>query len=482
MLRRQAAFALLWSLSQSWVVKFSSLFLFFVLARYLTPEQMGLAATVLLVVTLVNVLSEQGYVETIVQRRTLLDHELNLPFLVSCGTAVLLSAALFGFAEQVAELAGLHGRADLVRWSAVIPPLVTVMNFEVAARRRALDFKSIAQANFIAAIIAVSLAIYTAVIGVGEYALIIHAAVTVLATVVMLQIGRRWSFRLHLDRRSFASIFSNSSKIHASRIVDFFSGRIVDLIVLSRFGAIGLGFYTVGSKIYLTLLQLLAYSLMDVALSAFSKVSVDVAKIKKGYLTLISLSSVSTFPLFMGIAAVAPEISFVLFGDKWIGIDKVVTALSFLGAVQVISVFNGAVLLSLGRSGIVLLFNFIRITSALVAMQFVKAENIAELTWIFVISQLLMYVFPFYVVSKLIKIDFWDLLRSAFAGVFVSLFAFACVLIVREIGIIDGESKYISMFIFGIVFFIVYSSCLLPFSARKVISDMRYVMGLKGTK
>ena len=59
-LKKKVAMAFVWSALQGWSIKFLALLLFFVLARYLSPAEMGLAQAVTLVLTFIGLISEIG--------------------------------------------------------------------------------------------------------------------------------------------------------------------------------------------------------------------------------------------------------------------------------------------------------------------------------------------------------------------------------------------------------------------------------------
>ena len=102
-LRKRTVTALIWSACQSWGMKLLALVVFFVLARYLTPAEIGLAQTVILILAFIAIISEQGFQDAIVQRPDLKPEDLNLPFAVSMATAFTASSALVMFSAEIAQ-------------------------------------------------------------------------------------------------------------------------------------------------------------------------------------------------------------------------------------------------------------------------------------------------------------------------------------------------------------------------------------------
>ena len=75
------------------------------------------------------------------------------------------------------------------------------------------------------------------------------------------------------------------------RIVDFAALRAVDAIILSQFGAAALGLYTVASRVYSLLLQLLQATVASVALSVLSRIAHDPGRLRRAFLRSTSLAA-----------------------------------------------------------------------------------------------------------------------------------------------------------------------------------------------
>src|SRR5690606_8739599 len=110
---------------------------------------------------------------------------------------------------------------------------------------------------------------------------------------------------------------SYSTMSFASQLVDFFSRRLIDVIILNRYGLAALGIYTVGAKLYQTLLELLTATLMEVILSALSRLVNEGQRFRHAYVRLVFIASCTSLPLFLLISSLAPELCAILFGDKW---------------------------------------------------------------------------------------------------------------------------------------------------------------------
>ncbi len=89
-------------------------------------------------------------------------------------------------------------------------------------------------------------------------------------------------------------------------------------------------------------MQLLTQAVMDVALSALSKIAHERDRIAGAYLRSVSLGALIRVSTFVLLAAIAPEFSLLLFGAKWGGSEAVMRPLMLIGAVQTVQFVNSA--------------------------------------------------------------------------------------------------------------------------------------------
>lgn len=475
-LKHRTARAFAWSALQSWGAKLLALVVFFVLARYLSPAELGLAQTVILILAFVAILSEQGFQDAIVQRRGLEPNDLNLPFVASMATALVASVLLVVFSTDIARALQVEGAADLILASAVIPPITAAGVFEIAMRRRQLDFKTLAKASLISGLVSGAVALFLAVSGFGAASLIAQAIVAAVVTVAVLWRAPLWKPRATFVTSSFRGLLSYSTSAFGSRLLDFFSGKIIDLIILSRLGLGSLGIYTVGSKLYLTILQLLASALIDVALSAMAKLSTDAQRLKSAYLRFLFLASSTTLPLFVGVAALAPEICALLFGAQWVGADEVTRWLCLLGAVQVVQFFNSSALGAAGKANQILFLNILKFSLGATVLWFASADSISDITLYFVFSQLAVAPVSFVLGMKVTGASIGAVLQQIAPGAGSAALAFLAASVVRNDMVTPGGMGLIaSLFVLGATYLAVLLAALWLTGSRKLLEQIRYV-------
>jgi Membrane protein involved in the export of O-antigen and teichoic acid len=85
---------------------------------------------------------------------------------------------------------------------------------------------------------------------------------------------------------------------------------------------------------------------------AFSAIQKDVERVKDVYLKSISVISLVTFPLTLGLLVVSQSFVLALFGDKWAEMIPILQVFCLLGLIQSIGTTVGWIYQSQGRTDI----------------------------------------------------------------------------------------------------------------------------------
>lgn len=473
--KNQVATAVGWSALQSWAVKLFSVLLFFVLARYLSPTEMGLAQTVTLALAFIGVVSEQGFHRALVQRPALRAADVNLPFYLSLAIGVCSSLLLWFFSDTIAAFLGEAAAGPLIRLAAAIPPITAATGILVAMFRREMDFRRIAHGALLASAISGVIALALALLGFGALSVVVQAVVSVFVTAVVMWRAPVWRPTLQIDSTQFRGILSYSTMSFASQLVDFFSRRLIDFIILSFHGIAALGVYTVGAKLYLTILELLSATLMEVALSAFSRMAMDIRRLRVAYVRLIFLASCTSLPVFVLVAVAAPEICLILFGPKWTGAITVTQLLCVLGAFEVVQLFNIGVVGAVGNARTLLTLNVMRLIAGASVLATFQKISIDHLTAAYVLSQLIIFPFSFRAAMRVVQVPLGDVLRQILPGACAAALAAIAVFALRESAVLATHTSLLKGFLYIALYGCVYLAAIFALCRQRLLDEWRYI-------
>jgi O-antigen/teichoic acid export membrane protein len=466
-----------WAAVQSWAVKAVSLLLFFALARLLGKEEMGRAQSVLLLLMMIAVLAEQGLLQAIIQRRGLSGESLNAAFLVMLGSAFVLALALLLGASPTAGLMGTPEVAPLLRWASPIPLLTVLVGFMGAIYKRQLDTRRVAKAAVIGSLSSAAVALTVALNGFGALSLVVQALVMNLAQALVLWWHAPWRPRLRLDLRGFRELLGFSTAVFASRCVDYMVGRSVEFVILGRLGVAGLGIYAIASKLYLTLVELLAQTIYDVTLSTLSRLSADARKFGEAYLHLMTLASSTTMPLFVLVALLSTDLCVLLFGESWREAGGALHWLAILGAAEVMQYFNGAAIGARGRPRWILGINLAKLALVTVVLQLAPGVDADDLVRNYVLAMLCVSPASFWLASKATGVSLWRLVLRLWPGVFACAVASCLALLIAQC--VTVHHVLVHMLLVTLTFTFSFALIVLALARRRLLQALRELKALR---
>ncbi|NTZ08460.1 oligosaccharide flippase family protein [Burkholderia metallica] len=423
--------SLAWALVQAWGGKLVTLVTYLLVARWLGPADVGLAAAVTLSLSLVLMIAEGGLGDAVVQRATLDDDDLEWPFVLSIAMAVVLAAVLFALAGHVETWLGVPGLAPYLRVACVFVPIGAASSFQEGLYKRRLDFRTLAMRQLVSVSGAGAVTVALAVAGAGAWSLIAQAAAFMTMSALWLWRRPVWRPRGRRNASTFWPIARFGGHVVAARLIDWWATRTVDLIVVALYGAAGLGLYAIGARLYQTALELLCRAATDVALAVLSRVAHDARKMAATYLDVTGLAAMAAAPLFVLMAVLSRDITIVLFGARWADSAAIMAPLMALGAIQTVQFVNGAFLSARGRPNVTMWLTVVKLVLVLGAMLCLPSHDVAGLAWLYVGAVLFITPLSFGAIVVELSIDPGRLLGRLVPPYLIAL---GCALLVSRLG------------------------------------------------
>lgn len=387
-LRERALSGLFWAMLQNWVGKGLSLLLFLILARLLTPAQLGVAAAINAVIVVVSLVAELGFSDAIVQRRRLRSTEVNLPFFSSLALSTTMAMVVVLLASHIEQWMNVPGLAPLLSVAAASLPLGAMTMFQEAMYRRQLLLRQVAIRMLVTSTVAGVIAIGCAYAGMGSWSLVVQALVMNVLNVAWLWRKPLWKPGAELDVGSYTQIVKFSGSVLAARVSDAIGTRSIELLIVALHGPLALGLYAVGARVFQTLMQLLSSGVTGVSLGALSHVSEDKPRLARAYIKTLMASAAIAMPAFPLVAVTSHEWTVLLFGMKWAGSAPIMTVLMLLGALQCVQFTTAATLSALNRPDYVAWAAVMKAATAVLAIWLIPTHGMVQLTIVYALSQL----------------------------------------------------------------------------------------------
>jgi O-antigen/teichoic acid export membrane protein len=356
-LKMQVAHGLKWQAIEIIGRQLLSLIVFTALARLLEPSAFGKIALVGVYMAFIAMFADQGIATALVQRPNLKPQHLDAACWFNLGCAVLLCAGTIVFAGPVAGLLGDPTLAPLLRWMSPALVINAMSTIYSVLFIKAMDFRRptirILVGNAVGGMVGVGMAIAHC----GVWSLVGQQLAAALSGAVFLWRASTYRPSLKFSLSHLRELLGVSSSVFSTSLLWFFSSRL-DQVVVGRFaGVSALGQYVIAGKIP-DLAKVVTHEPMArVSLPALSRLQNERDRLQKAIYSGMELNAIVSFAVFVGMAAIAPELVIVLFGSKWAAAGMLCSLLSIYGLINALQVFFHPSLLASGGVGKYVLLN-----------------------------------------------------------------------------------------------------------------------------
>lgn len=312
----QLASASLWSLIAGLATQSSSFVIFVILARLLQPSDFGVVAFAAIFIDLSRGVMLGGIPEALIQRKTWTEVAANTAFWVNMAAATTITVVICAVCVG-ARLTGLGDVTPLVVAALSGSLLIDALRSVQEARlRREFRYKSLAQRTVLANIGGGICGVAYAFMGGGIWALVVQRLASACLQTIIVWTAAPFKPSLQASGSDAKALLQFGSQVLMGRLVGQMNGRLPDFIIGSIAGSTALGLYRVGSRSVNFLIQTLITPVQSIALSAFSRLQTPAAA-GRAYRRFTQLCGLLTFPAFAGLAIIADDFTFVVFGEKW---------------------------------------------------------------------------------------------------------------------------------------------------------------------
>lgn len=306
-----------------------------ILARLLSPHDMGVFAIALAMVALLALVQALGLGSLIVREARLEPSLVATAFTINALLGVLLAGAI----SALGLFGAMFLHEDGVRQVLLVlalQPLIAIFEFLPASRlERDGDFKTLALIKTVRSALATTLTVLLAFQGFSYMSLawgqLAGAAFNAVALGVVA--ARHVSFRLSLQEWRQVSRFGGQmlaiSGVNnlADRVAEILLGRIIDLAALGLYSRASSMFHLLWNNIHIVMARILLVDFADLVRRG--------VPLRERYLRVVALMTGILWPGFAGLAILSGPFIQIVYGPQWIGAAIPLSMLSIAGMILV---------------------------------------------------------------------------------------------------------------------------------------------------
>jgi len=316
-LSRQVVKGVLWMGSGITLVYVARVMTLAVLARLLSPEDFGIMAAAMVVVSLSTMFGHLGVGPALVQRSVLKSAHIRAAFTLS----LLLGGTLTLLIWTTAPLIERFFRLEVGEVLRALAPTFFLKGVSIVPRallQREMRFRALAMIESVSYIAGyVGVGIPLAAFGFRVWALVgAHFTEVVVSSVGTLLL-RPHDLRPIVDSHSMYHLLAFGGGYTIARIANYVSTQVDKLIVGRWLGAYSLGIYSRSYYLVNVVSTIFEATIGRVLFPAMAKLQHDQEQFATFYLYAISLISTILCPLIAVSIVAAPELIDVLLGEQW---------------------------------------------------------------------------------------------------------------------------------------------------------------------
>jgi O-antigen/teichoic acid export membrane protein len=381
------------------------------LMRLLGPENFGIVAQATVYITVATIFLNLGLPVAIIQRQNLGPTDIGTALYLSMASALVLGCFTFLGAPLLAsffQTEQLTGVLRVISISLILKGLAVV---PTASLVREMRFKAVGMAEIFSTLISGTIALAAAVNGASYWALVIQ--ILVMDAIYLALVLVSWGLHRPMWSRSSAQrLWSFSSRMMGSDIINYISNN-ADKVLIARFlGATPLAFYSLAGRVLVVPIETLGKAGDRVILPMFSRLQDEGQRVAHYFLEATASVAVFVAPLMTLVILCAPLGVPIAFGEAW---EAAVLPLQLLSAHAIfflLVALTNPVVQAAGRADWEFRWSIFTTVIAAATFAFGLHWGIAGMAGCFLVQGALLNPIRFAMVQRLIPVSVLGYLRQ----------------------------------------------------------------------
>jgi lipopolysaccharide exporter len=355
-----------WSTASNFVLRLGSFAISIVMARLIAPDQFGVFAVALTILTICGTMAEFGLGTDLVRAR---DLEHRIPTVATLGlvTSATLALGMFVGSGALAQAFESPSSASVIQ---VMSIAILGFGFSIvpaAILQREFKQGTLFAINSLGLLTSASTMIALALHGLGPMALAIGQVASQAVTVITLYVATRRRLRFGFDRRIARESVRFGLPLALANMVSWALLSVDNLIVSRALGPTLLGLYVLAFNVSSWPMSAIGQSIRAVALPAFAHLAT--AESRNRALKRLSgpLWGVSILA-GLGLATLATPVIQLIYGQRWSGAAEPLVGLALFGGLRVVFDLLATFLIAVGETRPVLIVQLLWLTAMVPTM------------------------------------------------------------------------------------------------------------------
>lgn len=346
----------------------------------------------------------------------------------------LIAFIIFTIAPFIAEYYE-HEVLDIIIQVIALTLIVNSFgNINTVKLQRDLNFKKLSyieQINsFFSFIVVIGLAYYFR----DVWALVIVHVASCLLGVILSYIFVPGKPCFHLDFKIARKLFSYGKFITGLTIVIYVTMEVDNLIIGKILGLNVLGYYVLAYTLANLPATHFAKIVSRVLFPAYSQLQGNMPALQSTFLHVYKIVAIINIPITVLFIVLAPEIIRAIYGDKWLPATDALRILAIFGFFRSLSGLGGYMFNAVGKPNLTFYLNLVRLILLLILIfPLTEKYGLVGASLAVTIPILLQYILENYLIGKVIKINYIQMVKILMLPLIYGIAMFAVIIFSRSL-------------------------------------------------
>jgi O-antigen/teichoic acid export membrane protein len=332
--------------------RFSGIITSVVLARLLLPSDFGTITIAYIFLGAMNLFTELGFGSAVIHRKEKIEEALGTSFTINLIISVLLFIVIILIAPFIASF---YDEPTITNVLRVLSIGIIISSFQFVPSvyfRKNLQFRKMAIPTVLSGLTNSVISITLAYFDFGVWSLVYGSLASTCVNVGTLLFLCPCKPKITFNKDIATELFVFGKYLFVANIIVFINLHIDSAVGGKLLGLTALGYYYLAYR-WGTFSERIIGITEKVMFPTYAKMQDDIPKLRKGYLKLLKYVSIMTFPMSLGLFAIATEFVMVVLGEKWIPSITPMRILCIFGLFSTIASTTGSVFTAVGKPKLV---------------------------------------------------------------------------------------------------------------------------------
>jgi O-antigen/teichoic acid export membrane protein len=453
-LKRTAAKGLLWSALERFGAQGIQFVFSILITRILLPSDYGLVGMILIFIVIGQALVDSGFGMSLIWKKEPTPDDYSTVFYFNVLISFILYIFFFLIAPVIARFYNESQLVDLIRILCLNFIILSFGLIQQIILQKKVDFKSLTFINIFSSLLAGGISLYMAYKGYGVWSIVVQILTKSFFTTLLLWLFNQWRPTMVFSWPSFKELFSYGSKLAGAGLIYNVFQYFYFNVIGKLFPVDALGFYTRAVQLQEFAVKTIGSIFQRVAFPVFATIQNENDRLKNVVSKTLRTMSFFSFPVLIGLIAVADLLIEVVLTEKWLPASDYFKLLCLMGLFYSFHVVNSEVLKTKGKSNWVLKLEIIAKTIMVINIFITWRWGIKAIIIGQMVSVITSHLISSWYVRRLIGYSLWHQVKDVYIYFVMSVFMYIITVLVLYanyhkltslvLAIIFGAASYFS--------------------------------------